>query len=42
MALEGKSKHEDKVHAKRVKELEDQRMRLEKDLQTKVESVSKV
>mmetsp|Transcript_27992 Transcript_27992/g.39814 ORF Transcript_27992/g.39814 Transcript_27992/m.39814 type:complete len:989 (+) Transcript_27992:106-3072(+) len=39
VALEGKLKHEDKVHAKRVKELEDQRMRLEKDLQTKVESM---
>ena len=39
LALESKAKHEEKAHGKRVKELEDQRMRLEKDLQAKVENV---
>lgn len=39
VALEGKIRHEEKAHAKRIKELEDQRMRLEKDLQSKVENV---
>jgi hypothetical protein len=32
-------KTEEKVFTKRVKELEDQRTRLEKDLQSKVENV---
>jgi hypothetical protein len=39
ISLENKLKTEEKVFAKRVKELEDQRTRLEKDLQSKVENV---